>query len=164
MNLQKLLYNKLGGILWTPNNYKTCKKLIFTIEKYSNKKVPIITADDDCLYITNYAEELYEKYKKENRYVVRYNMYNTKSTWQYSQGPCTLYNPITFKYFLKYKNSFLEENNAYKDDNVITQICKESRIKITYLYRGHIFPFVFINEISPTNDNIINIDFINCYV
>ena len=164
MSLKKLLYNKLIEILWTPNNYKTCKKLIFTIDKYKNKNVPIITADDDCLYITNYAQELYDKYIQDNKYVIRYNMYNTKSTWQYSQGPCTLYNPITFKYFLKNKELFLDEKNAYKDDVVITKICKDSKIKITYLHRGHIFPFIFINEIQPTNDNIKNTDFINCYV
>ena len=163
-NLKKLLSNKLIEILWTENNYKTCKKLIFTIEKYVSKNVPIISADDDCLYITNYAQELYDRYKRYNNYVIRYNMYNVKQTWQYSQGPCTLYNPITFKYFLQNKDKFLDLSMSYKDDQVITDICKKNKIKITYLYRGHIFPFIFINEKSATNNNRKNIDFINCYV
>lgn len=164
IELKKLISNKLIEILWTPNNYKTCKKLIFTVEKYADKKIPIITADDDCLYITNYAQELYNRYKQFNNYVIRYNMYNVKSSWQYSQGPSTLYNPIIFKYFLNNKEKFLNTAMLYKDDQVITNICKENKIKFTYLYRGHIFPFVFINEFSATNNNTKNIDFINCYV
>lgn len=161
--LKKLVTNEYVEILWTPNNYKTCKKLIFTIEKYRKKKVPIITADDDCIYITNYAKELYDEYKEKNLYVIRYNMYNVKSSWQYSQGPCTLYNPITFNYFLNNKEMFFESSMAYKDDQVITKICKQNRIKISYLHRGHIFPFIFANESNATNNNIRNIDFSNCY-
>lgn len=163
VKLIKLVSNGYVEILWTPNNYKTCKKLIFTIEKYKDSGLPIITADDDCLYITNYAISLYDKYKNGDS-VIRYNMYNVRDDWQYSQGPCTLYAPSTFNYFLLNKQAFLAPSMAYKDDQVITKICKTYGLHISYLHRGHIFPFVFINETDATNDNTTNIDFINCYV
>lgn len=45
-------------ILWVYKNYKSFKKIIFTMNKY--KDVPIISADDDYIYRYNYAKELYD--------------------------------------------------------------------------------------------------------
>jgi hypothetical protein len=38
-------------ILWVKRNYKSFKKWLFASERY--KTLPIITADDDCLYFCN---------------------------------------------------------------------------------------------------------------
>ena len=52
--------NELIEILWVYKNYKSFKKVLFTMDKYRN--VPVISADDGCVYVRNYAEELYQKY------------------------------------------------------------------------------------------------------
>ena len=43
--------NRVGifEILWVKKNYKSFKKVLFAMDKY--KTYPIISADDDCLYI-----------------------------------------------------------------------------------------------------------------
>ena len=43
----------LFEILWIQKNVKSFKKWIFTAQRFSN--IPIISADDDCLYNRNYA-------------------------------------------------------------------------------------------------------------
>mgnify|MGYP000703103381 CR=1 FL=1 len=55
--IRLLLTNNLIELLWVKSNYKSYKKVIFTIDKYRN--VPVISADDDCIYTCNYAELLY---------------------------------------------------------------------------------------------------------
>lgn len=64
-NLMLFVENELIEVLWVYKNYRSFKKWIFTSRKYSD--IPIISADDGCVYIRNYAEELYQewlKYKK----------------------------------------------------------------------------------------------------
>lgn len=56
-DINLLINNDLIEILWVKPNYKSYKKVLFTIDKYRN--VPIISADDDCIYNCNYAEILY---------------------------------------------------------------------------------------------------------
>ena len=54
-----LIVMNLAGvfeILWVKNNWRSFKKWIFCSLRYPT--VPIITADDDCLYKFNYANEL----------------------------------------------------------------------------------------------------------
>lgn len=53
-NLILFVDNDLIEILWVEKNYKAFKKVLFTMNKYDN--VPVISADDDCLYICNYAK------------------------------------------------------------------------------------------------------------
>lgn len=57
-----VLMNKAGvfEILWVKKNYRSFKKILFAMQKY--REVPIISADDDSLYMINYAEELYSQW------------------------------------------------------------------------------------------------------
>lgn len=59
-DLKLFLDNDLIELLWTYKNTKSFKKVIPTMEKYP--EVPVISADDDCLYKINYAEILYQNY------------------------------------------------------------------------------------------------------
>lgn len=54
-----VLMNRAGvfEILWVKKNYKAFKKWLFCSKRFPS--VPIISADDDCIYICNYANELY---------------------------------------------------------------------------------------------------------
>ena len=67
-SLLRFVDSNLIEILWIEKNYKAFKKVLFTMEKYPN--VPVISADDDCLYTFNYAEQLYQEWLKDKDYVI----------------------------------------------------------------------------------------------
>jgi len=77
--------NRVGifEILWVKKNWKSFKKILFTMQKYPSK--PIISADDDCIYRFNYAAELLGHLPKDTCTCVTYwcskyrntNYYNT---------------------------------------------------------------------------------------
>lgn len=95
-NLMLFVDNDLVEILWVYKNYKAFKKVLFTMDKY--RDVPIISADDDCIYKYNYAEELYDKWLTNKKAVVttknkRY--FNTCHT----NGPTTLHPPYCYGKF-----------------------------------------------------------------
>lgn len=60
-NLKVFADNELIEVLWVYKNYKSFKKVLFTMDKY--RDVPVISADDDCIYRFNYAQLLYNKWK-----------------------------------------------------------------------------------------------------
>ena len=59
-NLKIFAENELIEFLWVKENLKSHKKYFYTIQKYNN--LPIILADDDLTYLTNFAEKLYNKH------------------------------------------------------------------------------------------------------
>lgn len=59
-SLMSLVNSEKIELLWVYKNYKSFKKVLFTMDKY--RDVPIISADDDCIYICNYAKYLYDKW------------------------------------------------------------------------------------------------------
>lgn len=59
-DLMLFVENNFIELMWVYKNYKAFKKWIFTADKY--RDVPIITADDDCIYTCNYAQRLYDKW------------------------------------------------------------------------------------------------------
>jgi hypothetical protein len=71
-DLMLFVENDLIEILWVYKNYKSFKKVLFTMDKY--REVPIISADDDCLYKCNYAEELYQEWLKHKDCFVTINI------------------------------------------------------------------------------------------
>jgi len=58
--LMNLVNSEKIELLWVYKNYKSFKKVLFTMDKY--RDVPIISADDDCIYTCNYAKYLYDKW------------------------------------------------------------------------------------------------------
>ena len=61
-DLMTIVNNDLIEILWVYKNYRSFKKVLFTIDKY--RTVPIISADDGQVYTENFAEKLYKKWLK----------------------------------------------------------------------------------------------------
>ena len=148
--------NDLIELLWVKKNWKSLKKVLFTMEKY--KTVPIISADDDCIYICNYAENLYNKWLKNKRCVVRYTFCKSYIT----QGPCTLYPPGSMS--IKEAKNMMRKLNA--DDAIYTDILKSKKIGITYVDKVEDnWPFMFHDEVSPIHGGAHHMEvYSKCYL
>lgn len=93
-NLMMFVNNDLIEILWVYKNYKSFKKIIFTMQKY--KTVPIITADDDMFYAHNYAEELYDIWFKNKNQIVGNRIHEKLGLQIFSGGCGVIYPPNCF--------------------------------------------------------------------
>ena len=142
-NVMAFVNKDLIEILWVKKNYKAFKKVIFTIDKY--KGIPVISADDDCLYTCNYAERLYTKWVQTKANVIRY----TPRSKQITQGPCTLYclSPSLVQDFI---GSLTDEQiKASQDDHVFSKFLTSHGVKINTSVGSNTFPFVFHNDNKP---------------
>lgn len=140
-NLMLFVENDLIEILWVYKNYKSMKKVIFTMQKYN--EVPIISADDDCIYNCNYAQELYDKWTENKNSIIIYK----KSDWNGPQGPCTLYFP-NFS-----KNIPISNINFKKyltnDDIFFKEIMNKYNIKIIGI--KNYYPYTFHTKVGALN-------------
>ena len=135
-NLMLFVENKLIELFWIRPNLKSFKKVLFTMDKY--RDVPVISADDDCIYTCNYAQELYDKWK--NNKECKVCIYSTNKTKFITEGPCTLYKmdndfiSLCFNLFKNFSN--LEDDTLYKT------ALKKLNI-ITYRLNKPYLPFKF---------------------
>ena len=83
--------NELIELLWVYKNYKSFKKILFTMDKY--RDVPIISADDDCIYTCNYAQEMYNAWDVNKDCII--TMHACPVT-HFQHGAATLYCPHAF--------------------------------------------------------------------
>ena len=117
--------NDLIEILWVYKNYKAFKKVLFTMDKY--RDVPVISADDDCIYIINYAQELYDIWLKNKNCFITYRItkqkYDCIETW----GFATLHPPFAYGEYGLFYIDYLEiKNNKHsQDDNYYTVLRKK---------------------------------------
>ena len=145
-NLKLFVENELIEILWVYKNYKSFKKVLFTMDKY--RDVPVISADDDCIYICNYAQELYDKLKETNADYITYNLTPTGT-----EGPATLYsNKINL---LKLSLLKMKTSDALiNDDMIISKIIKDLSLSSNFCNKNRFdFPFKFhttLNAINPS--------------
>lgn len=115
-------------ILWVKENYRPFKKVIFTADKYPG--VPVISADDDLIYKYNYAEELYQVWRKNPTAIVSER--KRRDPW----GFATLHPPGIYplpeilpaiKYCIKH--------NCTNDDRFYSIIAQRKRIPVIGLGR-----------------------------
>ena len=145
-SLKLFIKNNLIEILWVKKNFKSFK-IIFTMDKYN--KVPIISADDDCLYKFNYAEELYNKWLENKNCVITYKSVIHKGI-KFQHGPSTLYPPDCFrKYmFTCLKNKIVRTNH---DDVLYGIMLQRLNIKIFELNAKP--PYVFHDCLCALSHN-----------
>jgi len=129
-------------ILWIKKNYKAFKKIAFTLKKYKN--VPVISADDDCIYIENYAQSLYDEWIKTKENVIRY----TYTTRFMTQGPCTLYYNINFPI----EQLPFNVVNESKDDYFYAEYLKRNNINI-HCCKYSTLPIIFHDDVFPLSKN-----------
>ena len=121
-SLMNFVNNDLIELLWVYKNYKSFKKILFTMDKY--KDVPVISADDDCIYKINYAEELYQEWLKHKDNFITFWMKPQFNTYHLA-GCYTLYPPNIFKnYALNLLKKYNFQNLTLQDDNFYTYMRK----------------------------------------
>ena len=142
-NLMLFVNNKLVEIFWIKPNLKSFKKVLWTMDKY--REVPIISADDDCIYTCNYAQMLYNLYKTNSKNPIVYSKLKM-TCW--TQGISTLYPPI---YYQKLIEEFKYDKWKNKgDDDYLGYFFNSHKIKILSLNKPK-FPCYFHDEINPIN-------------
>lgn len=125
-------------ILWVYKNYKSFKKVLFTMDKY--KDVPVISADDDCVYKCNYAEILYKELQKKPNCRISFEKVKRKFGQELLCGYGTINPPNCFSKVKKLKKilDVVIENNLSEDDMLYGLLSDKINIKMIGLgYHGH---------------------------
>lgn len=143
-NLMLFVENKLIELFWIKPNLKSFKKVLFTMDKY--RDVPVISADDDCIYTCNYAQELYDSLQEYK--VISYR--KSKNSKQGVCGPATIYSNTIFDILIN--NVHLKELKTYFDDGIFNFILNKHNIKIKGLHKN--FPCFFHDEICPISGGL----------
>lgn len=119
-NLKLFVDNELIEVLWVYKNYRSFKKILFTMDKYKN--VPIISADDDFIYKFNYAEILYSNYKKYHTGIACTTSNKLNKIWPHGYG--TLYPPNSLLYLENTLNivKYLVSKGFNHDDGLLGRL------------------------------------------
>ena len=133
-------------ILWVEKNYKAFKKVIFTMDKY--RDIPVISADDDLIYTTNYAQRLYNKWIDNKKSFITYMSKNKFNTWGFG----TLFPPYVFKEYgikmveMLYNN--IKTNKVFCDDGLYAFLRKKNKMNVISFNSNTIY------KIHHSNDSI----------
>ncbi|MGN1394850.1 MAG: hypothetical protein ACI4V7_12615 [Succinivibrionaceae bacterium] len=146
-NLKLFVDNELIEILWVYKNYKSFKKVLFTMDKYHD--VPIISADDDCIYTCNYAQILYNTWLQHKDCIITNDgMPYRKFRLQWGRGPNTLY-PPKFSYYTDFIIHIVANKiNIFSDDDCFYGVVAE-KMKIHYIDLNKKSFYVFHTQIEP---------------
>lgn len=140
-NLKLFVNNELIEVLWVYKNYKSFKKVLFTMDKY--RDVPVISADDDCIYTCNYAQMLYNKWKTHKNKIISFNIINYFNKYNVCSGPCTIYPPSYFGFFnLSKLNEILKIHPC--DDWLYAILYRNTPMSL-----NKADPFIFHDSIQP---------------
>ena len=151
-NLKLFVDNELIEVLWVYKNYKSFKKVLFTMDKY--RTVPVISADDDCIYTKNYAQELYDKWEKNKPHPISYGTYNEGRIRKQTCGMlgCATIWPANF--FKKLDLDILGFDkllNRNQDDPLYQNFIRIFNVpKIILMNKT--CPLIFANEYKPLHD------------
>jgi len=132
-NLKLFVDNELIELLWVYKNYRSFKKIFFTQDKY--RELPIISADDGCIYIRNFAQELYDNWFKEKNKIISQKQFQDAKYKIGGGGYGTLYPPYCFKnkaliILTSFYNTLIKNPN---DDRFISILAAKLGIKYKFL-------------------------------
>lgn len=150
-NLMVFVENKLIELFWIKPNLKSFKKVLFTMDKY--RDVPVISADDDCIYTCNYAQTLYNEWVKHKECCVSNNVFE-KYYFVWTQGASTLYSPNCFKQIGIKNSNLIFKCKSSNDDAFIGALYKKLSISCRKVNFKNL-PFIFHNTLhalSPKSD------------
>lgn len=124
-------------VLWVYRNVKTMKKVIFTMAKYPD--VPVISADDDCIYTCNYAEDLYRAWEGRKDSIFRYAY--RPGHEHMTQGPCTIYPPENVCHYHERMMAEVDFGMSVGDDDAGQRVIRKYGIPVGCVGKPN--PFVF---------------------
>lgn len=154
-NLMLFVNNNLIEILWVYKNYKAFKKVLFTMDKY--RYVPVISADDDCIYTCNYAEILYQSsINNPNCLITNDGMPYKYHKIIWGRGPNTLY-PIKFNEICNQYDilNIVNNLNFYSEDDAFYGIiAKKYNLSYVDLHKNPFY--IFHTNINPLSKTIQN--------
>lgn len=138
-------------IIWVEKNYKAFKKVLFAIMKYP--QVPVISADDDCIYTENYAEKLYNAWDSCERIhqIVGYNIDHGSWPYQFPCGPACLYPPGCFG---QYGVLFLSDKILESANDDLYYGALAYHLRIPFVDVADRTPFTFHDENEPIHANV----------
>ena len=140
-------------ILWLKNNPRSFKKIFWTQIKYPS--VPIISADDGCVYTCNYARILFNKWKRNRKYVIGIKYFHGMEPGAFGGGYGVIYPPNCFKNVAvncvnNYMNLLIKNPN---DDRFIGHLCKLMNIPVMPLKEhDSLTQFIDISVSGLSND------------
>lgn len=160
-SLMAFVNNNLVELLWVYKNYKSFKKVLFTMDKY--RDVPVISADDDCIYVCNYAEELYQAWLETPQNIITSNGMPAKNYGiPWGRGPNTLYPPCMANYIERII-ALVNLVPFYGEDDCFYGVLAE-RLGISYtdIHRGCFYKFH--DTVSPLSAQLPGLNnFIQAY-
>lgn len=141
-NLKLFVDNELIELMFVYKNYRSFKKVLFTMDKY--RTVPVISADDGCLYTYNYAQELYDRWEKNQISIIsEYNAGICGYSWG-GGGHGLLFPPYCFlDRGIKSLNSNIIKTNH--DDAFFGVLAKTLGIKFSFIHKRFEDPKTFID-------------------
>lgn len=142
-----LLMNKAGifEILWCKHNWRSFKKWIFCGMRYPT--VPIITADDDCIYTCNYAEKLYNMWKHNTKCIIT-NDGVTKEDIRWPRGPNTLYPNLHKVDYIHLVQSYFQQKFSFIDEDMCFGILA-NKCNVPIIEMGEPSYYFFHSQIDP---------------
>lgn len=150
-DIKLLVEHKLIELLFVYYNYRSFKKVLWTMNKY--RDVPIISADDDCIYTCNYAKMLYNTWTNNRNACIGfscgYRKNGIKVLWGYAQ----LFPPGFSSYI---DNGIMQEILKHKcidDDDFYTAIRVKNGIDAICLNRSM---FSIVKQMPSSQHNSIS--------
>lgn len=152
-NLMLFVENKLIELFWIRPNLKSFKKILFTMDKY--RDVPVISADDDCIYKRNYADELYNIWFNNKDFCISYYK-TTYDLFNITGGYATCYPPYYFEN-IGLLNLTEDIINLLEDDLYYACLRKKlSKNKIISLNKPLTYNCVLHDELDPLHNKYAN--------
>lgn len=111
------------------------------------RDVPVISADDDCIYTCNYAEKLYQTWIKNKNRPISAGVYR-KYGYVWTHGQYTLYPPNCFKNFAL-KNLNLCFKLGFNDDAFIAGLYNKLKIDPTACEKIKLLFHTSVKPLSP---------------
>ena len=151
-NLKLFAENELIEVLWVYKNYKSFKKVLFTMDKY--RTVPVISADDDCIYTCNYAQELYNKWEKNKESIFVFPHGPSKNkTFTETCGAYTIYPPKFHFNFLDKIDFITSSNVTCLDDSFYGFVANKLGITIKNAFDNRFSKIcIFHDSINPLSE------------
>lgn len=149
-NLKLFADNEMIEFLWVYKNYKSFKKVLFTMDKY--RDVPVISADDDCIYTCNYAQELYNKWIENKDEIITYDLKPAKNRgFSWCRGPATIY-PSNKLYDIIPLLTQVSFNEYIDDDAFICALRISKNLKMKYINKSFWTICKFHTKICPNSN------------